>query len=436
MIEINEFRLPITPEQGRNILQEHTDVFGCFFDLDKILEYESMHALHIHKNIREWWELAGDPTLELTKNYDILRVLLERFNIPKYKLTFEGKLSIRSDEVLKPLLQDQELSQDAHRFVELCISLGHARYMRSYLKQYKDLPVCRLESFDNHRMVVGHPVWNVLSTSRISASKPSLQNMIGGCGDVYTAPKGYAIIFSDSSQIEPRITYSHFIKDDLLTKLITAYDDAYYGILHYIHLSDKEEEGLRADFSSLVMKEITPELKATRADLKVLALAGNYGSSNLQAVDPVLGPLYERRIVNHPDRLRFESEVRNKVRQGADTFHAAFGTPVKPEATNKYTKGGQGWYQHLIRCGINNPIQATASELMLFSLYEVQKVLSLYGFINYYKHDEGSFYVVEDKAEEIAPKLQECVSYKVKDWIPIGSDLRIGKKPSGHESLF
>jgi DNA polymerase I-like protein with 3'-5' exonuclease and polymerase domains len=435
MIDINEFKLPITPEQGRNILQKHTDTFGCFFDLDKILEYESMYALHVHKSSKEWRALAGDPYLQITKRYDVLRVIVERFGVPEYKLNFEGKVSLK-EEVVNSLLGDPEIIGDAHKFIEMYADLSDARYMQSYLQQYKNLPVCKGESFDKHRMVIAHPEWRLLSTSRISASKPSLQNVNRDISDIYTAPQGYQIIFSDSEQIEPRITYSHFIRDDLITALIAAYDDAYFGLLHYILLSPSEEDSLRENNANIKTNEITPEMEAARKTLKVLSLAGNYGSSNLAAVDVKLGPIYEQKIVNHPARLKNESDIRKAVRGGADTFYGVFGTPIRPDATDKYDRGGRGWYEHLVRCGINNPVQTTASELMLFSLYNSSKLLGLDGFINYYKHDEGSFYVVDDKVDELAPKLRDCLSYKVKDWIPIGSDLKIGKKSSGYESLF
>jgi DNA polymerase I-like protein with 3'-5' exonuclease and polymerase domains len=170
--------------------------------------------------------------------------------------------------------------------------------------------------------------------------------------------------------------------------------------------------------------------------LKKLGLAGNYGSSNLSVIDYKLGPLYENKIVNHPVRKQLENKIRSEVRHGARTFYGSFGTPITPEETDKFRKGEQGWMEHLVRCGINNPIQATASELMLFSLDASVRVLDTDGYINYYKHDEGSFYVPEDKVDDLAPKLRECLSYKVKGWIPIGSDLKIGKKSSAFESLF
>ena len=47
------------------------------------------------------------------------------------------------------------------------------------------------------------------------------------------------------------------------------------------------------------------------------------------------------------------------------------------------------------------------------------------------------FYVREDHVDETAPKLRECMAYNVDGWIPIGSDLVIGRKKSIHtEGIF
>lgn len=238
------------------------------------------------------------------------------------------------------------------------------------------------------------------------------------------------MVFSDSGQIEPRITYSAYIRDDLIVRLITLYDDAYYGLLHFIQMSAEEERQSRADLDSIQIHEVTDAMKEKRQRLKTLGLAGNYGSSNLASIDAELGPLYEEKIVGHPARKALESRVTEAVRGGATCFHGYFGTPVYPDNTPKYHRGGNGWAGHMVRCGINNPIQTTAAELMCISVANAKKILGPRDHIGSYKHDEGLFYVREEHVTEMAPKLQECLAYAVDQWIPIGSDLHIGRKDS------
>lgn len=431
-IQIHDKKLPISPEDVKTILQAETDRFGTFFNLDRILYHEARYRREAEKRYPEFRALCGVSGIRCTQRNDVRNILLRRFGIPEYKVTNKDNKGSLSQDVVSKLLKDETLGHDAHHFLELYGEISAAEYMSSYLTQYKDLPISQAEDMDNQRMVIAHPQWNILSTSRFSASNPSVQNINRDICDIYTAPKGWQMVFSDSGQIEPRITYSAYIRDDLIVRLITRYDDAYYGLLHFIHLSDEEERQLRNHLDAIVLHQVTNEMKEKRRRLKVLALAGNYGSSHLASIDPELGPLYEKKIVGHPARRAWEAKVTADVREGADCFFGYFGTPVYPGSTQKYQRGDVSWAGHMIRCGINNPIQATAAELMCISVQHAKRILGPRDHIGSYKHDEGMFYVRNDHVEELAPKLRECLSYAVEGWIPIGSDLHIGRKESSY----
>lgn len=426
-IQISGRTMPLSPDSVQLLLQNETDRFGTFFSLDRILYHEARYAQEAGKRYKEWRAMAGNPYLQCTQRAAVRDVLISRFNVPGFYFQDKyGRVSM-DKEVVSRLLQ-ADISEDAHHFLELYKDISAAAYMVSYLGQYKSLPMSVVLDADNERMVIAHPTWQKLSTSRFSASKPSVQNINRDLSDIYTAPKGWQLVFSDSGQIEPRITYSVFIRDELIIHLIKEYDDAYYGLLHYIQLSPEEESWARAHLSEVKAHEVTSAMKEKRQRLKVLGLAGNYGSSNLSAIDAELGPLYEQKIVAHPLRREWEQRVKDEVRQGAECFYGYFGTPVRPEETQKHKRGSSTWAGHLIRCGINNPVQTTAAELMCFSVYNAKQILGPQDHIGSYKHDEGMFYVREDRVEELAPKLKECLSYHVDGWIPIGSDLHIGRK--------
>ena len=424
------YKLPMgTLEEMRSFLQRQTDTFGTYFSLDRILYHQARYSIKARANLPELRALAGVPDLQVSQRKDVLEVM-RGLGIPDYKLVDKDNKLSTSKEVINRLVEDAELNENQHRFVELYQSMARANYMVSYFGQYVNLPLSKAPDCDGNRMVVAHPKWTALSTSRMSGSEPSVQNINRDVSDIYTAPQGWQMVFSDSGQIEPRITYSAFIRDELIKQLIIAYDDAYFGLLHYILLTPEEETNLRSGRTPIVCHEVTQEMKDKRQRLKVLGLAGNYGSSNLGAVDPELGPLYADKVVNHPLRRQWEREVAEQVRQGADHFYAYFGTPVYPENAKREHKTGYAWQNHLVRCGLNNPIQTTASELMLISLMNVRQLLAEGEHIGMYKHDEGMFYIPADKVEERAPKFREMLSYQVDGWIPIGSDLHIGRKES------
>ena len=243
-IPINYRTMPISPEDVKTILQAETDSFGTFFNLDRMLYHEGRYSRIAASRYPEFRAMCGVPSIKCTQRNDVRNIFMRRFNVPEYKLTNkDGKVSMAQDVVDK-LLKDETLGQDAHHFLELYNDISSAEYMASYLGQYLSLPISNVEDMDNQRMVVAHPEWKVLATSRFSASSPSVQNINRDICDIYTAPKGWQLVFSDSGQIEPRITYSAYIRDDLIVKLITMYDDAYYGLLHFILLTDEEERNL------------------------------------------------------------------------------------------------------------------------------------------------------------------------------------------------
>ena len=429
-IEINEMKLPITPETARSILQRQTDQFGVFFDLDRVLEYEANYCYDMNKLYKRFHSLAGDPRLVVTKGNDIRNILLKRFGIQQYKMLNEYGKPSTDASVRARLMEDEELSEDAREFVKLYHQISKLRYYVSYLQQYKNLPLSNSLAYDGHRMVIGHPMWELLATSRISAKEPSVQNIARDLPDLITQPKGWQLVRADSGQIEPRINFSHFLRDELIVNLITAYDDAYFGMLHFVTMSAEEERLLRQDFNKYFKKhDITDEIKDKRQTIKTLTNAGSYGSSNLGRVDKELADAFDKKIVHHPARLNLEATVRSEVLSGVETFHGAFGTPVTPEETAKYKRNEKGWTEHLIRCGINNPVQTTASELMIFSVFNADRLMSQSkdSHICYYKHDEGAFYISEDEPDLI-DKVKGLTAYNVKGWIPIGSDVLIGVK--------
>lgn len=424
---------PNTIERTRSFIQQQTDMFGTFVSKDRVYYHMANYRIRMRKAEIELRAMCGASAYETLSPSYIHDVLVSHYGVPDYKMIKDRKVSL-DKTVRKALMEDTEIPSSACQVVRLYDKYSAGKYMVGYLQQYLNFGKdCVDKDFEGNRMLVLHPIWSVLSTSRFSASKPSVQNINRDIQDIFTAPKGYQLVHSDSGQIEPRITYSAYIKDALIMQLIKVYDDAYYGLLHFILLSPDEEAWARDHLSEVKPKEVTQEMKDMRKRLKVLGLAGNYGSSNLSAIDAELGPLYEAKIVGHPARREWEREVADQVRAGADHFEAYFGTMVYPDASKSAAdkKGTSGWKNHVIRCGINNPIQTTASELMHISILEVMKHLQIDEHVAGYIHDAGLFYIPDAKVEERAEVFRNCLSYDVEGWIPIGSDLHIGREASG-----
>ena len=447
MITINDKKIHLTPQQARNVIQDHTNRCGVFIDLDRVFDYRTGFIEKMKPLERDIKSMSGNRNFKVTVPADLVRALIDRFGVSEYSLKDRGGNVTASAPKRKELLEGGQLNQDAREFLTLFEELKKFQTLSSTLATYANLPMLACESFENHRMVIAKPEWNVLNTGRIGASNPAVQNLSKDLCDLVTYPKWLRMVRADSGQIEPRITYSHYIPDPLLKELIIAYDDAYYGMLRFILMTDEEEIALRHKYNlfykGCTAKDLEPnreimlgiELKielaeSARSDLKVLLLAGNYGG-DLSRFDPILANGFTRKIQNHPLRKQWEYEVKEAVRDGQEVFYSYFGTPIRPGATAKYEVGGKGWRDHLVRCGINNPIQTTAADLMCESVYTVDKIIREKAVgdttIGYYKHDEVLLYV-DIRDGHLIPELASCTSYQVEDWITIGADFLEGKK--------
>lgn len=423
-------KISITADQARYYLEQQTSKGGIFIDLDRCLDYQAYYIEKTKPVLQAWRKMAGF-SIHPDKKEDVKNTLINRFEIPESRLVSMGKISI-AEEVLTSLVDSGDVSEEAELFIKIYQKLVGWLHRISYLEQYINNPLTVGESFEGHRMVIARPEWRVLSTSRISARGPSVQNLMKEFADIITYPPGYKMVYADSGQIEPRITWSYFLKDPVVKKLIELYNDAYFGQLHYITMSNEELKQSYVNPEAIEKKDLPREDRAT---LKLLGLAGTYGGG-LENQDPRLANGYRRLIVNHPGRKELDEKVREAVRNGQETFYGAFGSPVTPDETQKYKKGTPGWYEHLVRCGINNPIQTTASELMCESVYQAVKILqtkakSQWSHIGYYKHDENLCYLAPGD-HDLEDELAECMSYDVtlngERWIPIYSDKVVGKK--------
>lgn len=429
-IQIDELKLPITSYEARDYLQKCTDEFGVFFDLERCFELCGILFRQNVGHVKTMRQLADTVSLDVSSKEEVVTAL-RKMGVNGSEFFQTGKLAL-NDAVYSSILNNKNYDDRIKKFTSTYASYASNNKNIGYFRGLGDLPQSVVLAKNGHRMTIGHPTWKVLSTSRLAASKPGVQGVPRNAPEIITEPKGYTLIRADSGQIEPRINFSYFMRDELLINLIMHYADAYFGIWRFCVMGEEEERACREDFErNFKHVEVDQKVKDERQDIKTLSLAGSYGSANLDKINPVLAAAYDKKIVHHPARIAWENRVKEEVSRGVSTFYGAFGTPVTPDSTERYTKGDSGWNNHLVRCGINNPIQTTASELMLCSLNKARDVLSHAkdSHICFYKHDEACFYVSDaDIADGVLDELSDITAYNVKGWIPIEAEPEIGIK--------
>lgn len=434
MLQITRGEDYVSPIDSCNILNRHTQFgTGIYINLDKVLYYQSDAVKQLRPLYVEFSKMAGSFSANPNSSKDRIEILTNRFNVPIKFLQKHNSVSIDKN-IMADLLVNPEVSEDAKEFLRVLQQISKLSHRYSSLKSYADLPLLDCVDHDGNRVVKATPLWCVLATARIACREPSFQNIDKTLIDIITWLDGQIFIEADSSQIEPRITYSYFIKDYVIKGLILAYGDAYFGILHYVTAPREELLAYYTDPTKIKAKEITEEMKKQRKDLKVLTLSTNYGGEEY-ANKFDIGPAFIARIKNHKLRLKLQAEAEKRVAEGYESCFAAFGTEIRPEENDKYQKGKRGWNEHLVRCFINNPVQATAAELMNISVKNADRLImscknkSIFTSIVGYVHDCGKFYISEDNAELVTP-LKNCMAYQVREkdgteWIPISCDLKI-----------
>ena len=418
--------LPITADAARDYIQQHTDNFGVFIDLDRVNEYIFIFYVKGQKVLKAISHLTGMPITGKQSMLDFLASAQVPYGL------YNGSLS----EEARTAIKRADLPQEVKACIVLWEQYTSLSYLVSILQKYAEQPALDFPGKRGERIACVHPNWKVLNTGRIQTNTPNVQGIPRECKDIIVEPPGYSLQRCDSSQIEPRLNFSWFIHDELVCNLIMAYGDAYYGILAYALMSAEEDRKFRQDFSTYTVKEENETIKSSRQAIKRLTNAGSYGGGIAKLYEVVadipggfkIADAYEARILNHPRRAQKVQEVKEQVRMGNTIFHGAFGTPVIPDVTSKYQPGTAGWAGHVERCGINNPIQTTAAELMLFSVAHARECLTgTTSHIAFYKHDEACFYISDrDMANGLGEQLSGITAYQVDGWLPIPADDEYG----------
>ena len=404
-------------DRAKSILNNTT----MFVDLEVLSDV----SYYIQNNMRayqsDYDSLFGNT--KITDDVSLIKRLLN-LGIPKSLLTNQRTETLtKAAPYLNAALESPSLDNDQKDVIRLLKFMTRKNSELSNLKQYLRLPIANEVSYEGHSMAIARPTYGLLSTQRFGASDPSLQNLVREYQAIITVPKGMVPVISDSSQVEPMIIYNWKINDQAIVNLIKLYDDAYYALYHYCMYGDE-----------LVKKDIPVE---ERKAIKLLSNQANYGSESMGGSK--IATMFNKKVTNHPLRLKWEADVTKSVDMGVPIFENYFGIPVYPEKNKtkytslKYSKNPreiEAYRKHLIRCGINNPIQSTAAFLMNQSVcrgYDLIEAPGI-GTLGYYKHDESFWGIDEDMVDIYAPMVRDLMSYEVDDWAKINSDLVIGRK--------
>lgn len=436
MLTINKStRIPDVAETCAT-LTRHNDRLGVCIDYDKLLTYFSYYTILGRKKriqLQKYLNYTGDKM----GDDDFLRIIL-KLGVKEGLLTAQSGSLSASAPSLQNAIDTGRYSEEAVVVMQKYQELSGIEYAESSIRKLTAWEPVNMPTYDGHRMIIVHPTWVPQNTGRVAMRNPAIQNISKKLKDILTVPKGWVLYECDSSQVEPRIIYSVYIPDKQIKALINIYNDAYFGILHYVNMPVEDLTSGRTDFTA---HEITEEMTEMRQALKRLGNGVMYGKQSNPGNDP-LTARYIERIGNNPFRVRWSNQMEEMIDSGKTIFPTYFGTPIDisvGDGRDKYMDNPKALRGHDLRCAINNPIQGTAADLMRYSVMYADHHLSRNcpnSVILTYTHDSGKFAVYEDEYDDAMKVLRDVVAYQVEGWIPILSDGEEGRTKGAFPDVF
>ena len=426
MIYVNKDTYIPSVDETLGTLRMHNSMMPSFVDFDKVMMNINYLQVEIEKVSKPLFDIIGRPTgvnaADNMKAWLVRNEDTSGFNFGKEGLSLE-KGSVAA------AFESQTLSEFGTDLVKVYQRYSEMTKTRGTLISLLQNPISNVPSCDGHRMLILYPIFAPQNTGRIGMQKPAIQNFPHLIQEITTVPEGYVLLHTDSGQIEPRIVYSVYLKDPQIQALIRLYNDAYYGVLHYITMP---EEVIISGITNFEKHEITDEMAEGRKGIKTYTNAVMYGSKSNPSGDPIKEAMITR-IGKHPSRMELVKKNTEMINAGIRTVYTAFGTPIDMNKSPKLADGmsrSETVEDQLLKLSINNPIQGTAADLMRVSVYEANRILMNKGKKSYiidYVHDAGRFAIHEDDYDKIADDLADIVHYEVDGWLPIYAEPEFGR---------
>ncbi len=418
-------RIP-SVEEALGTLRNNNNIMPQFIDFDKLMMELNYLQVQIENVSKVLFDAIGKP-VKVDASNNMRNWLMLNCDTSCFAFGKTG-LSLSEDSIAGAL-ESGVLNETVTDLLKTYQKYASLARMRGTLVALLQNPISNSPSCDGHRMLIVRPEWAAQNTGRVAMRNPALQNLAHALQELQTVPEGYILLHTDSGQIEPRIIYSAFVRDPQIQALINLYNDAYFGVLHYVSLPDDVRSSGITTFDKM---EITDQLKASRQTIKTNNNAVMYGSESNTGGDPIKASLIKY-IGKHPSRLEWVEGLRSRIRRGEKVFYTYFGTPIDTSKSPKLEEGNlraRSVEDECLRLAINNPIQGTAADLMRLSIYEANRIMlskAKKSYIINYVHDAGMFGVHEDDYDKVADELGDIVSYDVEGWLPIHAEPEFGR---------
>lgn len=273
----------------------------------------------------------------------------------------------------------------------------------------------------------------ILTTGRLSSSKPNLQNIPRpdndkfGLREMFIAADGCKLVVADYSQIELRVL-AHISKDPLLVKAFVAGEDLHSVTAKVLfdlpepvdEVKNKHERAryIAKTFNFAVVFEAGPR-----------ALAANAGVSEMKARE--LRDKFLRRysgVKKYIDKQHALAE-----RDGYVTTVTGRRRHLKDAQLKGRSQRENALKSLAERQAVNSSVQGSAADVLFIAMRNIRQRFKVEGLLEdvhlvLQVHDEIVYEVPEEKAEYVADLVREEMESAVKLRVPLVADVGIGDR--------
>lgn len=271
----------------------------------------------------------------------------------------------------------------------------------------------------------------ILTTGRLSSSKPNLQNIPRpendkfGLRDMFIAREGHKLVVADYSQIELRVL-AHISKDPTFIKAFNEGEDLHsYAAKMLFDLPETTEEVKKNHPDQRNIGKTFNFAMVYEAGITTLASGANVSEKRARELR---GKYMDRfhGIANYIDTMHARAE-----RDGYVSTIIGRRRHLKDAQLKGRSKQDNAKKASALRQSSNSPVQGSAADVLFIAMRNIRNRIHAEGLEEDIKmvlqvHDELIFEVVEDKAEYAAQLVKEEMENAVTLRVPLIADVDIG----------
>ena len=378
---------------------------GAFVEANKLHQQSSEIEQRLQQLELQAHELAGE-TFNLASPKQLQQIFFEKLELPIIKKTPKGQPST-AEEVLVELSRDYELPK---------VILEH-RGLAKLKNTYTDKLPLMIQPSTGRVHTSYHQA--VTATGRLSSTDPNLQNIPvrneegRKIRQAFEAPEGFVMVAADYSQIELRIM-AHLSSDKGLVDAFTHGKDIHKATAAEIMGVDE------ADVSTQMRRHAKAVNFGLIYGMSAFGLARQIDTGRKEAQAYI-----DTYFARYPGVKEYMDRTRElAAKQGY--VETLFGRRLHlPEINSK-----NGMRRAAAeRTAINAPMQGTAADIIKKAMIDMQVWLETEGTdvrMIMQVHDELIFEVPEAKLEEISAKIKEVMEGAVELNVPLQVDVGHG----------